>query len=471
MARKFYTAQDRPALGTLVHNLEHGYTILWYDDSVAGSSTQMSQIRAIADKFAGTDDLRDKFKAVPWTADDGKAFPSGQHIAFTHWSVGGTQNAAAGQAKQVGVWQYCSAVSGAALKTFMTDYPYSDSPEPNGDVSPDRSGQSGRDCRSRSTSALTSWARSRVVTSSASGVSTTTTSSSPTTATTRPLPRHDQAGGVDAPARRRRRPSDLRPRLRSVAEQRGQRVRSRRCRPSRRSAGTDGDPARRRPRARRRRGRWRSSAAPATARRAAPGRRRSRAARRRARGATAASRSSSTVGRTTNMPAFQRYSPGREVGRGARSAVRLLDELRRPAARVAEPGRAASPSSDVAEAGRRVGRLDADGDQPAVAGDRDRLAHARRGTRPRRRSRGRRRRSPITASGSARSSTRRPARSRPSSRAGDGSAITWSAGSSGSWRDAPPSRVGGAGDDEHPVAGQRREPVARSPGAGSGRCR
>ena len=132
MARKFYTAQDRPALGTLVHNEEHGYTILWYDDSVAGSSTQMSQIRAIAEKFAGTTDLRHKFKAVPWTADDGKAFPNGQHIAFTHWSVGGTQNAAAGQAKQVGVWQYCSAVSGAALKTFMTDYPFSDSPEPNG---------------------------------------------------------------------------------------------------------------------------------------------------------------------------------------------------------------------------------------------------------------------------------------------------------------------------------------------------
>ena len=132
MARKFYTSQDRPALGTLVHNEEHGYTILWYDDSVAGNGTQMSQIRAIADKYAGTDDLRDKFKAVPWTTDDGKAFPSGQHVAFTHWSVGGTQNAASGNAQQVGVWQYCSSVSGAALKTFMSDYPYSDSPEPNG---------------------------------------------------------------------------------------------------------------------------------------------------------------------------------------------------------------------------------------------------------------------------------------------------------------------------------------------------
>jgi len=132
MARKFYTAADRPALGTLVHNEEHGYTILWYDDSVTGDDSQMTQIRAIASKFAGTSDLRDKFKAVPWTADDGAPFPDGQHIAFTHWSVGGTSTAASGQAKQQGVWQYCSAVSGEALDSFMRTYPFSDSPEPGG---------------------------------------------------------------------------------------------------------------------------------------------------------------------------------------------------------------------------------------------------------------------------------------------------------------------------------------------------
>ena len=66
MARKFYTSQDRPALGALVHNEEHGYTILWYDATAAKDSTQMDQIKAIANKFAGTTDLRDKFKAVPW---------------------------------------------------------------------------------------------------------------------------------------------------------------------------------------------------------------------------------------------------------------------------------------------------------------------------------------------------------------------------------------------------------------------
>jgi hypothetical protein len=122
MARKFYTAQDRPALGTLVHNEEHGYTILWYDQTAAKDATQMDQIKAIANKF----------KAVPWTTADGQPFPDGQHVAFTHWSVGGATNAAAGSDKQVGVWQYCSSVSGAALQTYMDDYPFSDSPEPGG---------------------------------------------------------------------------------------------------------------------------------------------------------------------------------------------------------------------------------------------------------------------------------------------------------------------------------------------------
>lgn len=131
-AKAFYSASDRPALEQLVHNLEHGYTILWYDDSVAADSVQMDQIRAIASKFSGTTNLRDKFKAVPWTSKDGKSFPSGQHVAFTHWSVGGTQNASTGQAKQVGVWQYCSSTSGAALQSFMDKYPFSDSPEPAG---------------------------------------------------------------------------------------------------------------------------------------------------------------------------------------------------------------------------------------------------------------------------------------------------------------------------------------------------
>jgi hypothetical protein len=130
-ARKFYTADDRPALEALVHNLEHGYTILWYDDTIAKDEAALDDVEAIARKFSGSDDLRDKFIAAPWTADDenGTKFPDGQHIAFTHWSAGG--DGETDTKKQVGAFQYCSGVSGDALSSFMDEYPYTDSPEPN----------------------------------------------------------------------------------------------------------------------------------------------------------------------------------------------------------------------------------------------------------------------------------------------------------------------------------------------------
>ena len=126
MERKLYT-DDRPELESLVHNLEHGYTILWYDETIADDEDQMLELSALADKLAGTDNFRTKYIAAPWTAEDGKAFPDGQHIALTHWSMGEEEK----EPGQVGVWQYCSEVSGEALNDFMLDYPYTDSPEPD----------------------------------------------------------------------------------------------------------------------------------------------------------------------------------------------------------------------------------------------------------------------------------------------------------------------------------------------------
>ena len=125
MQRKFYTAQDRPALEYLVHNLEHGYNILWYDQTVADNSDQLATVKAIASKFDGTE-LKDKFIAVPWTGEDGKPFPGGAHVALTHWTMGSDPQGT----DQQGVWEYCAAPSGQAVATFVKDYPYSDSPEP-----------------------------------------------------------------------------------------------------------------------------------------------------------------------------------------------------------------------------------------------------------------------------------------------------------------------------------------------------
>ena len=124
--RKFYTASDRPQIEYVVHNLEHGYSLLWYDDTIAKNSDQLAVIKAIAKKYEGTK-LTDKFIALPWTAKDGKAFPQGTHVALTHWSAGGDPTDVS---KQQGIWQYCGKPSGAVVEKFMQDYPYSDSPEP-----------------------------------------------------------------------------------------------------------------------------------------------------------------------------------------------------------------------------------------------------------------------------------------------------------------------------------------------------
>jgi hypothetical protein len=131
MERKLYTEGDRPDLGELVHNLEHGYTIIWYDETAAADEQVMETLRGLAGKFEGTEDLRDKVKVVPWTKEDGGSFPEGQHIAYTHWSVGGAGGGQPTADSQVGVFQYCSEPSGAALEDFMLEYPYMDSPEPN----------------------------------------------------------------------------------------------------------------------------------------------------------------------------------------------------------------------------------------------------------------------------------------------------------------------------------------------------
>jgi hypothetical protein len=123
--RKFYSTGDRPDLEYLVHNLEHGYNILWYDQTIADDSKALGTVKAIASKFEGQK-LSDKFIAAPWTEEDGKAFPDGTHVALTHWSMGEDPKAN----KQQGVWQYCAAPSGEVVSEFVKKYPYSDSPEP-----------------------------------------------------------------------------------------------------------------------------------------------------------------------------------------------------------------------------------------------------------------------------------------------------------------------------------------------------
>jgi hypothetical protein len=126
--RGFWETSDRPPVERLVHSLEHGYTILWYDETIAKDDNAVKELKDIADALSGSSP--DQWLMVaPWTADDAKQrgsdFPAGTHLALTHWSV----KSPSGKDEQTGVWQYCGKPSGQAVQEFMKKYPYSDSPE------------------------------------------------------------------------------------------------------------------------------------------------------------------------------------------------------------------------------------------------------------------------------------------------------------------------------------------------------
>ena len=126
--RKVYTAADKPAIENLVHNLEHGYTVLWYDQK-AGEA-KMDVLRKIADAANKLDASKDKFIVSPWDPAYG-AFPAGKKFALSHWSATlGADKASV--ASQSGHRQLCGDISGAVVKSFVESHPRTSAPEPFG---------------------------------------------------------------------------------------------------------------------------------------------------------------------------------------------------------------------------------------------------------------------------------------------------------------------------------------------------
>jgi hypothetical protein len=112
----FYTAADRPQLENLVHNLEHGYTIVWYDEKLP--KVEQDQLRKLAPLARDPKNAGSKFIVSAWDPARG-SFPAGKLVAVAHWG-----------AKQ-GHRQLCGKVSGEQIKAFVQKFPYTDSPEPN----------------------------------------------------------------------------------------------------------------------------------------------------------------------------------------------------------------------------------------------------------------------------------------------------------------------------------------------------
>lgn len=127
--KHFYAEADRPPVETLVHNLEHGYTVVWYRADAPGK--QIKNLQRIAKTFGSDDyDPADKFIAAPWSEADGAGFPAGKNIVITRWTA--DPNDPGNTATQKGVRQACTEVSGPAIKDFMAKYPTANSPEPGG---------------------------------------------------------------------------------------------------------------------------------------------------------------------------------------------------------------------------------------------------------------------------------------------------------------------------------------------------
>jgi len=126
--REFYTASDRPPIEVLVHNLEHGYTVLWYDQSAGeAKKAALQELAKVANKIDAT---ADKFIVSAWDPSYGE-LPAGKKFALSHWSatLGADQSTVASQA---GHRQLCGDLSGEVVKAFVEKFPRTSAPEPGG---------------------------------------------------------------------------------------------------------------------------------------------------------------------------------------------------------------------------------------------------------------------------------------------------------------------------------------------------
>jgi len=130
-ALTYYDVENRPEAPVLVHNLEHGYNILWYDQTVVDDSAALAHVREIADDYATLGRSRDPgtaFIAAPWTDEDGSAFPGGMHYALTHWYADPTDRTGS-RDDELGLTRYCAGISAEVVQQWMVDHPLKDAPE------------------------------------------------------------------------------------------------------------------------------------------------------------------------------------------------------------------------------------------------------------------------------------------------------------------------------------------------------
>ncbi|MCU1675987.1 MAG: hypothetical protein JWM93_745 [Frankiales bacterium] len=95
----------------LVHNLEHGFVVAWYDDTIAQDAGKLQALQDIGTNLAqkSSDPY---FIAAPWPKDR-PAMPTGKHVALTSWHA----------------QTLCADISGAAVQTVVNAHPTLCAPE------------------------------------------------------------------------------------------------------------------------------------------------------------------------------------------------------------------------------------------------------------------------------------------------------------------------------------------------------
>lgn len=102
--KRVYTPDDAPPVEKVVHNLEHGYVVIWYDPARTDGGPLAEALRRTTYR---------KVFAVPWTRDGGMPAP----YVLTAW----------------GHEQQCDEVSGEAIADFVAEHGggNGDAPEPD----------------------------------------------------------------------------------------------------------------------------------------------------------------------------------------------------------------------------------------------------------------------------------------------------------------------------------------------------
>ena len=92
---RFYPVADKPRPERAVHNLEHGYVVVWYDDKLPAA--EVDKLEALA-----KDPALPRLIVVGWWQGE---LPTSKHVALTSW----------------GRTDRCSSVSDEVVRSFVAD--------------------------------------------------------------------------------------------------------------------------------------------------------------------------------------------------------------------------------------------------------------------------------------------------------------------------------------------------------------